>query len=235
MSLPAPRALAAALLLAACAAPRHNEFLPPPEARPVVQSLLGASFLDESQIVFEGVSEVDPSALASVDYDTLPAAGISGMQPITQGTPHLGLEGSLLVSWWVKEADVYLPGGGTIVLDVDTALWLTELSIGPYISTSMNAPVRFYAGAGASMQAGFVEFESSDELEEDGSAFGVGGYARAGLELLLGDGGLLGVGVRSVHADLDFDSGLPDVDLDALQVFVTYSAGSGPFFAPPNW
>ncbi|MEM7307172.1 MAG: hypothetical protein AAF682_10905 [Planctomycetota bacterium] len=233
-------AAAAALASLASCAPRdwrRNEFLPPPpEARPVVQTLIGVSLLEDGDLLFEDVSTDEPTALAEADYSVLPSIGVSGMQPITEGAPHLGLEGSLIFSWWVEEADVFLPGGGTVEVDVDTALWLTELSIGPYISTSMERNIRLYAGAGASAQFGYAQFDTDDEeVDGDDSSFGLGGYARAGVELRLGDGSLLGLGLRSVHADLDFDRGLPDVDLDALQVFLTYSAGTGPFFPPPDW
>ena len=46
---------------------------------------------------------------------------------------------------------------------------------------------------------------------------------------------LLGLGVRSVWSELDFGGDASDFDLGGVQVFLTYSIGSAPFFASPHW
>jgi hypothetical protein len=227
----------AALLCSACVAHRRAEWLigKAPPARPVVQSLVGASLYERGDVVVDGVSTSDPGAFAVADYGTVPTVGVAGMQPLSGGPLHAGLESALLFSWWQKDADV-LGGASSPPLQVRTRFWLTDLSVGAYASTSMNRTVRAYAGAGGAMLIGVFD-TASNQIDDDprDTAFAVGPYARAGVELLLGDGSLLGLGVRGVAAELDFSGGISDLDLGGVQVFLTYSLGTGPFFAPPAW
>jgi hypothetical protein len=226
-----------ALLLGACSAHRRAEWLvgPAPPARPVVQSLVGVSLYDRGDVVLDGVSASDPGAFAVADYAAVPTVGVAGMQPLAESPLHVGLESALLFSWWQKDADAF-GGASSPPLRVNTRFWLTDLSAGAYLSTSMNRTVRAYAGAGGAMLIGVLDSASnqSDDDPRD-TAFAVGPYARAGVDLLLGDGSLLGLGVRGVRAELDFGGGISDLDLGGVQVFLTYSMGTGPFFAPPVW
>ena len=67
------------------------------------------------------------------------------------------------------------------------------------------------------------------DLEDDvgsssDSGFGVGGYVRGGAEYRLEDGSFLGIGVRALTSDLDFDTRADaNVDLDGVQVMLTYT------------
>ena len=228
----------AGLFLGSCAtqdAYRSERFPPLPRGRPVIQSVVGITALNTNDVLIDSVSTSEPSAVADVEYSNLPTAGVVGMQPLTQGSPHVGVEAAAIFGWWLEDADVYLPGGGSVVANVDTSLWLTDLSLGPYVSTSMNRNVRFYGGAGGAVVFAFLNVDSTDtETDLDASAAGVGVYARAGVEFLLRDGSFLGLGLRTFQVDLDFDSGLPDADFDGYQVFMTYSVGTGSLFAPPR-
>jgi len=201
----------------------------------MIQSLVGASLFDDGALVLDEVSDDDPGAFSVTDFGTLPTVGVVGMQPLSDGPVHVGLEGSLLFSWWRKDGETV--GGGTSPsLSVDSSIWLTDLALGPYVSTSLNRTFRFYASAGGSMTIGVYSAESN-ELNDDPSdtTAAVGPYARAGVEILLGDESLLGLGVRSVWSELDFGGDASDFDLGGVQVFLTYSIGSAPFFASPHW
>jgi hypothetical protein len=221
-------------VLAACTSPRRgvDALLPPRDAFPALQALVGVNLLDPGELVLEDVDDGDPGAFAVAEYSAMPSVGVAGMQPLTHDPLHVGLEGTLFFSWWVDEAETFASGD----VDVDTRLLITDLGIGPYVSTSMGRNVRAYAGAGAAFLFAALDVESdAAEDDPDSWSFGVGGYARAGLELRLGDGSLLGLGVRGVAADLDFDGDHPDAAADGLQVFLTYTTGADPYFAPPDW
>ena len=79
------------------------------------------------------------------------------------------------------------------------------------------------------LQYGSVEYEVLDggsmleELNEDG--FGGGWYARAGFELELAPGALVGIGVRWIDTYVDFGGGLQDLELEGTQVGLTVSQG----------
>lgn len=53
-------------------------------------------------------------------------------------------------------------------------------------------------------------------------AFGY--YGRAGIEFNVGNNSQMGVGVRYLGAEMDFDDTIGSVAVDGLQVLLTYSA-----------
>ncbi len=57
------------------------------------------------------------------------------------------------------------------------------------------------------------------------SAFGVGVYGRAGAEIRLVDRSFLGLGVRWVATELDFDQPIGDLDVEGWQGFLTFTVG----------
>jgi hypothetical protein len=68
------------------------------------------------------------------------------------------------------------------------------------------------------------EYEESSILNSGSSGgFGVGYYARTGLELLLGHGALAGVAVRWSDSTIDLDGNRGDLDLSGFQIVLTFS------------
>lgn len=52
-----------------------------------------------------------------------------------------------------------------------------------------------------------------------------GVYARTGIELKLGDGYWMGLGVRAFSSRLDFDSAADKTDVEGAQFLITYTFG----------
>ncbi|HSR88008.1 MAG TPA: hypothetical protein VLL07_03560, partial [Pontiella sp.] len=77
----------------------------------------------------------------------------------------------------------------------------------------------------------YADYNSDKDLsddttdDEDESAFGVGAYARAGLEFRVYQYGMLGMGVRSIYADIDFSEVSGTTDVRGIAAFVTFTAG----------
>ena len=101
---------------------------------------------------------------------------------------------------------------------------IADIGFGMYGSQMLSETVRLYGGLGPLVQWGDGKFE--DELTSTTeSGFGVGWYARVGLEFRMKPGEFFGVGVRGTSSEIDFGGSVGDVDTDALQVFVTYTYG----------
>ncbi len=186
-----------------------------------VQALIGATFLD-SDLDAQRVNPNDPTQVAEADISQTPMIGIYGHQRLTGKKVEFGFEGGLLFSWWRDDASVRA-GNGSIIVLVDNELTAVDISAGAYVSARvLDDNVRLYAGAGPLMLFANIDSETEVSRTSD-SAFGVGGYARAGAELAWGQGAFLGFGVRGFRTNVDFDTGVPDVDLNGVQAMLTYT------------
>ena len=185
----------------------------------VVQGAIGASFVDD--LKFSQASSEDPGAVATADLSTTPLFAVFFQRPFVGETVQFGFEGGILFSWWRDSTTVRAVGNGAVLVKVDTSLFFTDLSMGPYVSTMLGRKVRLYGGVGPLLLFGDVDVES-DEGDTRESTFGVGGYARGGVEFAIGGDGFVGLGVRGIVSDLEFDD-LPDVSLNGVQVMATFT------------
>ncbi len=154
------------------------------------------------------------------DLSQLPAIGGGAQWKLGGDAVQFGFEGMLGFSWRSGATAIAVGGGGAAVA-VDVDLFLFDLYGGPFASMFLGDSVRIYASAGPMMQWGVYE-ESS--LFDDGSSngFGLGYYARTGLEFVLGAGSMIGLGVRWSDSQLDLgDEG--DLDLQGFQLALTFS------------
>jgi hypothetical protein len=55
------------------------------------------------------------------------------------------------------------------------------------------------------------------------SAFGFGGYAKLGVEYALSRNDYIGIAVRAIKTNLEFDNALEDDGLSGFQGFVTFT------------
>ena len=62
-------------------------------------------------------------------------------------------------------------------------------------------------------------------MSGSGTGFGVGWYARTGIEYLLNPGMMMGIGARWSDSRVDLGSELGDLELDGTQVFLTVTKG----------
>ena len=189
-----------------------------------MQGLIGVSFFDEME--FTRADPMDPTNTVTSDVSTMPTLGFAGHYRLF-GSPRGfegGLDGSLLFSWMRDSSSVTAVGGGGAVIKISTKMVIVDIGFGLYGSQMLGESFRIYAGAGPLVQFGDGKFE--DELTTTSeSGFGVGLYARVGVEYEIKPREFLGIGVRGTNSEIDFGGSVGDIDTDALQVFVTYTMG----------
>lgn len=191
----------------------------------LVQAVFGISILDENESLTTG----DSGETLSTSVSTFPVLGVMGQSPLFLGESVMGgFEGGLDVSWWRDEAAV-VNVDGTTRLFIKNKMVMANMLMGGFISTDPEAGVRFFAGAGATLNWGHMDVETESEtiFKETESSFGYGGYVRAGVEFQLNDGGLMGISGRVTSSKMDFESSYGRVDFDGYQIMMTYSAPVG--------
>jgi opacity protein-like surface antigen len=156
------------------------------------------------------------------DLDQLPVLGGGAQWKLGGERVDIGIEGLLAFSWRAN-AEAYSVGGGTaVVVDVDMSVF--ELYGGPFMSFVLGDKWRAYVAAGPVMQ--WVDYDQSgNSLDEGGSGFGSGWYARTGLEFALPTRTLIGFGVRWSDTSTDLGGSLGDLEMDGIQALITFSQG----------
>jgi hypothetical protein len=162
----------------------------------------------------------------------MPYLGMALQYPFHGEKTQVGLDGSVLFGWHSKDTRVR-GGDGQIAISIDSSLWLADLSVGLFVKHTFFNRWRTYLAAGPAVMFGDY---SEDTDEEDpinetneknnnsDSEFGVGAYARGGLDYLFGPNAYVGVCVRGVRTNIAFDNA-PDASssLSGVQGFLTFS------------
>lgn len=188
--------------------------------QPLMHGFLGVSFFETVEVEDNGGGSIDGDR---GDLDQLPLIGGGAQWKFGGERVDYGLEGLLSFSWR-GDAEAFVIGGGGAAVAVDVDLLLFELYGGPFASTFLGEKLRLYGGAGPLLQ--FADYaQSGNGLAEDGSGFGVGWYARTGLELMLPSRTLIGIGTRWSDTSVDLDGGLGDLEVEGLQAVLTVSRG----------
>jgi len=185
----------------------------------LMQGFFGVSY-------FEHVEVEDSDATVDGDrgdLDQLPLIGGGGQWKAGGERLDYGLEGLMSFSWR-GDAEAFVIGGSGAAVAVDVDLLLFELFGGPFVSTFVGDKLRVYGAVGPLMQ--FADYSQSGAgLADEGSGFGVGWYARTGVEFMLPSRTLIGVGARWSDTEVDLDGHLGDLEIDGLQVVLTVSGG----------
>jgi hypothetical protein len=198
-----------------------------------VQAFIGAAEFDEDPMTFAKTSSDDPGAYTTNDLSSMPFLGVGGQYAFSEGNSHFGLDGTILVGWRSRDSSVSA-GNGQAEVKLDTDLWLIDLAMGVYAQTIFGDHWRLYVAAGPLMLFGEYSAEAEEKdlevtptEERDSSSsdsgFGIGGYARAGLEYRLANHAFMGLCVRALDTNLEFAGALDDSGLSGIQGFLTYS------------
>jgi len=198
-----------------------------------VQVFIGAAQFNEDQMTFRKAADDDPDTFTTNDLSTMPYLGIGGQYAFSGSESHVGLDATLLFGWRSHNSSV-TAGNGQAYIKLDTELWMIDLAMGLYAQTVLGDHWRVYAAAGPLMLfSGYSENAEEEDLEvaptktnkdsNTDSEFGIGGYARIGAEYRLQNGSFMGVCVRGVKTNLEFNSTIDEGGLDGLQGFITYS------------
>ena len=115
-------------------------------------------------------------------------------------------------------------GGAAVAVDVDS--FLLEFYGGPMANMFLGDKTRVYVSAGPLLE--WVDYNQGNDFEnidDSGSGFGTGWYARTGIEFALGGGTMMGLGFRWADSTVDLGGGLGDLDLEGYQVALTVTQG----------
>ena len=157
------------------------------------------------------------------DLDELPLLGGGAQWKLGGERLDFGLEG-LFSFAWSSDATAFVVGGGGAAVAVDVDLLLFEFYGGPFASVFLGEKVRVYGATGPLFQWTTYD-QTGNSLDDDGSGFGYGYYARTGIEFALASRTFLGVGVRWSDSEVDLGGNLGDLQMDGLQGMITVSRG----------
>jgi hypothetical protein len=111
--------------------------------------------------------------------------------------------------------------GGTAVL-VDLDLLICDIYGGPFASLWIADKWRVYGAAGPLVQFVGYDQDSGDELLDDGgSGFGTGWYARTGIEYFTAWGTSVGIGVRYLESNVELDDFIGELDAIGFEYAIT--------------
>lgn len=194
-----------------------------------VQALLGA-------VQFENLKIDNTSGTGDpveVDVSLVPQLGAAWGTLPGEGRFQLGLEASFLLGFRLDTVNAASIGGSGLYVSISTSMWMFDLAGGPYANLFLDKKkrVRLYGGVGPLMT--YVDYRSerkeTDTDEEvydtNESVFGIGVYARAGVEFRIYEYGMLGVGARGTWSNVDFSDVGGNSELVGGAAFVSFTAG----------
>jgi len=176
----------------------------------------------------------DSSESKTVDLSLIPQIGGAwGTRPWGKGALQFGLEATFLFGFQVDEINYITAGGSGLRVSIDASMWMFDLAGGAYMNyfIGKNRNVRLYVAGGPlliysdyQVDRDYADATQDDESESE-SAFGLGIYARTGLEFRIYEYGMLGLGIRGNWANLDFTEVGGSSDLSGLAAYITFTAG----------
>ena len=188
----------------------------------VLQGFLGANLFETMERTGGSTPDVDGS---DEEASQLPVIGGGGQWKLWGQDADFGLEAMISFSGRA-DATAFAAGGGGAVIAVDVDLLLVELYGGPFASWFLGEDARVYASAGPLMEwADFEQKSDTPGIEDSGTGFGTGVYARAGIEFRMTENSMIGLGCRWSDSSVDLDNSLGTLDLDGFQVVVTVTEG----------
>jgi len=196
--------------------------------RTLVQVLIGAAEYDEQSLTFNNQTS---GGTTSEDLSTMPVVGLIGQYPLSFGRTEVGVEGSALFGWRSRRTSIVSNLNQTHIR-IEASFWMLDISGGVYVSRLLGERWRSYAAIGPTML--FADYSEDRTAEPDPlpaedaadngtTEFGVGGYARLGLEYQVTPDGYVGVCVRGVASNLEFDRPATGAEVSGVQGFVTFS------------
>lgn len=213
-----------ALLLASAANAQDHKYDDWDESY-TVQALLGAVRYDDLKFTSsDGTEDVE------VDMSTIPQLG-GAWGTIPKGDKfQYGLEASFLLGFKFDKVNYASAGSGGTYVSISTSMWMFDFAGGGYANFWLTDSLRIY-GAGGPLMI-YSNYRSERDYEgttpnstSTESVFGIGVYARTGIEFRVHQRGYLGLGARWNWANADFSEVGGNTELSGIAAFVTYTAG----------
>ena len=195
-----------------------------------VSGLLGAVQYDHLKLNPEDANSADS---IEVDMALLPQVG-GAWHTLPKGDRfQYGLEATFLLGFRFDKINYAYLGGEGAYVSLSTSMWMFDLAGGAYASLFLteSEKLRVYVGGGPQMifSSYRTERDYNNEITPDNndteSAFGLGLYARTGVEFRVHRKGMLGMGVRANWASVDFSDVGGSSDLTGLGLYASYTAG----------
>lgn len=188
----------------------------------LMQGYFGALLLETVETSGGNVPPVDGS---NDDLAQMPTIGGGAMYKMGGNAIDWGFEGMLAFAGRANASAFYFGGGGAaIAINVD--LLIFDLYGGLFVSKFLGDKLRIYGAAGPLMEwANYDQNATNVNDSGNGNGFGFGGYARAGAELVISRGTMVGLAGRWSDATIDLSGGMGDLDLSGTQVVLTVTTG----------
>jgi opacity protein-like surface antigen len=213
-----------------CAAQAHDQ-------APLLQVFLGVLEPDNQTGEWNQISDDG----VNVDFSSLPSGGIEAEYLFGGGWVHWGLNPGGSVAW--KNDDTNFAGsltnenGGTLLVELDNSLLLVELHLGGYVRGRLSDRVTTYAAAGPMLMYGSHDIENQNVQgtpeptsggtvvipQSSSSDTNLGYYARTGIDFQIDDKQYLGLGIRYMATELDFDQTIGKLDIKGPQYVLTFT------------
>lgn len=197
-----------------------------------VQGLIGVTFFEQGSIQFNENSVLQEEIEGNGDLPTLFSFGVAGFYSLgpEAAATSFGVDyGGLLGFGGQVDSYAFVNGSGVVQIDSDVVL--ADLFLGLFISQNLGEKARVYLSAGGQFVWASIESDY-DENPTNGNRLrytltdtgtGLGAYVRGGIEFNYRNEGTFGLGVRYATATVDFGGNIGDVDMEPLQLFVTYT------------
>ncbi|WP_165954187.1 outer membrane beta-barrel protein [Seongchinamella unica] len=204
------------------------------EFPPLVQAFFGSLMLDDQSGEWEDLegNPVDISFPSAI-----PSGGVEAEYTyFVTDYFKWGLNSGGSIGW--KNSDTRVSGtiggdtGANIRFEFDNSLFLGELHLGGYVRGYMGPNVSLYAAAGPMIMYGQHRVEGdhiangSDDLDygkDKDSSFAFGFYGRTGIDYQYSPGQHVGLSLRYLNAEMDFEDTVGDLDIRGPQFVLTYS------------
>jgi len=167
----------------------------------------------------------------------MPCIGFIAQYLFAGGATRFGVEGGALFGWRSRDTTI-IAGNNQAVVKIDSSLWLLDLSAGVCLDQRLGERWRLYLAAGPTML--FGEYTADEDVDGEvdpetaetyrrgsESEFGVGGYARLGLEYEFAPRALVGVSVRGLTTNMEFDNVVDGSRVSGVQAFLTFTRNFG--------
>jgi len=114
--------------------------------------------------------------------------------------------------------------GGTAAVSVDVDSFMMDYFFGGYLGLELSRWLRLYVGSGPLFILGIWETEPKESDSEEVTSgseieFGVGLYARAGIDVFFSEQFGLNFGVRINETTMSFEDKAGEVDIEGLQYY----------------
>ena len=210
-----------------------------------VQVFLGVMEIDDEQ----GELQSGDGEEVEINFDSLPTIGLEVETPLNEREAALeyGINAGGGISW--KGDGTSMRGtvggqGANVVFKLDNSFLLAEFHMGGYLRAHLGEKVDVYLGAGPALIYGSHDVDDMEDVDgntldnqpialEDGtvvfkkdnsSDFILGYYGRIGIEFDVGGSSQMGVGVRYLGGEMDFNDTIGKIDINGVQFLFTYSA-----------